>query len=1379
MKMVSRIFKCPALGRLRLACLDDVPAIFELVNESMSMNFRINDSHNIVNLIENGILSVCQLDVNGSIVGFLCAREYPLIPSVHPVAWEEYVWTKYKAVELNARNTMFLHLLCWNQIYGRECVDSMLESIFMHDPYVHHVAMVKCMLDYPLLVPGQSRSEGSFRRVQAMERGIPGDQLPGLYVADRPEVCPRLRVRRAVEEDNDDIVPIIERFSTRLRELYGEFYISELISRHPESDRVLLVCEHKELAVGVMCLNTLINYEDLNESFELMPFAGLRKVDTLSIYHKYSAGDSAFSVSSAVSSGLLESASQFRRTSTESSAHYRGTKSRDESEEADASFDVTSILDDDDDDELEFDIVNIATDLLKLPKYLSYDALGKGPAESFLKIIEGSGRHAKKETTYDINLKKDRVKTLAGSNNGLSDGTNYSGTPNAFLLELFAMHPDYDERHGFDMLEAAYELFPNRDYCIVCLPSNHVSFPLLEHFTLVAPRTTRLKFVNQTLYVAHVNSVRGNMSIRPGEAFDVPALHNLLDHAPRAQALLDLFDSTLTSRTLQSYIMLSENQPIGMVVLGPLEDGTTIRVQYDLEPEPVRPGTDGSVLASVISPVLEPHRRWFMRELLRRSQYSTLFWICRLFAKGEANPGRNLMSLADCMVPVHPRISVPNIFKNKILDKILKDVATPFALWIIERPLCSMPKVYVNNSIIVVGASRTGLAFLESLFMGPTAKYLTFSNVTLVSEHGLPTITECLKAADTCVPREGRYNDRYLKSVPFYFYVDVISAIMVGIDRKNKCIHLKGGGVKYYDELVLTCGHQFQHPDYLTESLYLAKKIQKGEPCHRILMDNIQYKPDRVAAPRDLPDNVMLVNSLFEANMRLRILMRTITDFKEKPFCLSEDNQVIVYGDCIEAYSCVAALLELGISPNMIVFVEPFPPEDSNALRVNCFNNETVDERVQANLESLGIRIYRRCYLASWRQVDNRVEALHFMSSVYAIRLPCFALFYYGLKAIDVNAFKAINECGLVYDGGLVVGQNFETNDPAIYGAGTFTRYSRRLYASERLHRYYCSEDVGEALAKMFLLKLDPFVTNTDLGNDGGDNTHFGSSLFSFKVQDSHGSITSKSSTGTWRKWQPVAKYESPIVQTATLPGPLYYMKVRKPGRELPMAVQMCLPKQGHTLITDKRGNYFRLHLNSLHCIDAVSCLSTKPFSSDTLAQVYGKHEAFFNKLLFRFQRGDIDDLYEFFVRPWMSAMYEDSFSDLLHSINAQSVSTVYNLLRPKYASPEEISKSRVESSCSITKTCGFGQSDSPSDITFRSVIDKFISNTSSQMIAAAKKCTNKPRECGQSAALKTPAIGFWKSIGGDRIVISHIAKYLLKHSSTNPHYATPKNEFI
>lgn len=49
-----------------------------------------------------------------------------------------------------------------------------------------------------MLVPGQTRSEISFRRVQVIERGVVADKLPALYIADRVEVSPRLRIRRAV-----------------------------------------------------------------------------------------------------------------------------------------------------------------------------------------------------------------------------------------------------------------------------------------------------------------------------------------------------------------------------------------------------------------------------------------------------------------------------------------------------------------------------------------------------------------------------------------------------------------------------------------------------------------------------------------------------------------------------------------------------------------------------------------------------------------------------------------------------------------------------------------------------------------------------------------------------------------------------------------------------------------------------------------------------------------------------------------------------------------------------------------------------------------------------------------------------------------------------
>ncbi|KAH9637442.1 hypothetical protein HF086_012055 [Spodoptera exigua] len=456
---------------------------------------------------------------------------------------------------MNARNTLFIHLLCWNAEYGRDLVDTMLKSVFMHDAYVTYIALIKSVISCP---------ENRLSPAPVLQESL-------------------LFTYR--EEDNDDLVPILEQHSDKLRSLYGDFYISELISRHPESERVIIVCE-------------------------------------------------------------------------------------------------------------------------------------KSPAPKILESI-----------LHSIPKWKYRV--------------------------IFLLH----EPHYTD-----------------------------SSIKLKDPKDKSRKSKGRKL------------SVRPFEASDLKPLKGILEYAPRKDNLIDLFKSSLSSHVMQGFTLLSENQPMGAVVVGPLEDGTAIRIQYELEPEPRKTGTDGTILAGVMSPAFEPHARWFMRELLRHSTYTTLFWICTLFSKGGFC--RKLMSLAGHMNPVHPRQSVLNISGNKDLEKIYKDLACPFALWVLELPLTSLPKVYVSNRIVVVGASRTGLAFLETLLMGPTSQYLTFSNVTLISEHGLPTVVDCLKAADICVPRDGRYSD-----------------------RKRKCIHLKDCGTKYYDELVLTCGQQFQHPDYLKESLGLVKEV--------------------------------------------------------------------------------------------------------------------------------------------------------------------------------------------------------------------------------------------------------------------------------------------------------------------------------------------------------------------------------------------------------------------------------------------------------------------------------------------------------------------------------------------------------------------------
>lgn len=37
-----------------------------------------------------------------------------------------------------------------------------------------------------------------------------------------------------------------------------------------------------------------------------------------------------------------------------------------------------------------------------------------------------------------------------------------------------------------------------------------------------------------------------------------------------------------------------------------------------------------------MSPIMEPHARWYLRDVLRQTKYTSLFWVCRLFAKGDA-----------------------------------------------------------------------------------------------------------------------------------------------------------------------------------------------------------------------------------------------------------------------------------------------------------------------------------------------------------------------------------------------------------------------------------------------------------------------------------------------------------------------------------------------------------------------------------------------------------------------------------------------------------------------------------------------------------------------------------------------------------------------
>lgn len=60
------------------------------------------------------------------------------------------------------------------------------------------------------------------------------------------------------EEDNDDIVPLIDQHATRLREIYGDFYVSEIIQS--AEDPKILCSKNRQFIVAEVCRFSVRNF---------------------------------------------------------------------------------------------------------------------------------------------------------------------------------------------------------------------------------------------------------------------------------------------------------------------------------------------------------------------------------------------------------------------------------------------------------------------------------------------------------------------------------------------------------------------------------------------------------------------------------------------------------------------------------------------------------------------------------------------------------------------------------------------------------------------------------------------------------------------------------------------------------------------------------------------------------------------------------------------------------------------------------------------------------------------------------------------------------------------------------------------------------------
>lgn len=115
-----------------------------------------------------------------------------------------------------------------------------------------------------------------------------------------------------------------------------------------------------------------------------------------------------------------------------------------------------------------------------------------------------------------------------------------------------------------ELLEASFECFPERDYCVMGLPSTVPTFPLLEHFVRVAPRA--MCTYPQEVYVVHRNAINSPMTVRVALRSDLQAVEKLVATIPRQELFLNDFKCAIYSvdSNVKAYVILNEDRHVGV-----------------------------------------------------------------------------------------------------------------------------------------------------------------------------------------------------------------------------------------------------------------------------------------------------------------------------------------------------------------------------------------------------------------------------------------------------------------------------------------------------------------------------------------------------------------------------------------------------------------------------------------------------------------------------------------------------------------------------------------------------------------------------------------------------------------------------------------------
>ncbi|XP_017054350.1 cilia- and flagella-associated protein 61-like [Drosophila ficusphila] len=892
-------------------------------------------------------------------------------------------------------------------------------EVFYNEHKVNYVLVVRP----PDALPGQYDAVEKFGKAYYPKYSKVSEQkyLPAVIIIQRKDVMPVLSFRKALPEDNDDIVEMIDSEDPELRRKHGDFYIAEHLLEAEgtsDNDKIIIAEFEEEIAenvkgAGLMWLSESIGIENLVKNFHLERLGNLAR---------YTQGAKHARVLIEVFSVDQKSHRELY-TKTQMDEILR---TREETISKDGKFEGKAVL-------------------FSKFKYI-YDELRKGTY--YMKAYR-----EKLEVAFDLppgehSHSENRLQFLGKASNG-------------FLLKMFQLHPLVRFEYTYFSLSAMFSAFPDHDYCVTLVPSTANSSPcqreLLRFFLPVAHRPN--SSVAENVFVAHRSTLFGELRVQRFESQELDEVRALISPSSsgrrtfvdgleaddenkdeHAKEVLRIFEQIVESILENPLTDLScftircgqskkhtDCPLVGFLVLCPFkayDDLSKVfmmpRDQYNLT------HNRGEIVMFRLHPFFQVWCTTILRTVALYENFKELYYIH--YYSGTSLPN----DLTYNMMPVEPRRMKKNLFNYKCFashQNSLNQVPRASNLDICSSRMhvfCHnlQPTKFftVKHSVLIVGVAQVCLAFLRVVIFSWNSKdllnykkynCLPMVDITVLVPHGLVEAAYDSEFAcgfcgtgRNCFVHIGNLNP-FVRNVQHRMdvrhWVRFVPGTLKSINRQEKVIHLEDGCSLHYEKLVLLAAPRFGFED----------KVFQGNsvPLNYVITS---YRLDRI------------------------IFYRKLTEMTES----EESYNIIVYGYGLAVYECLNFLVTHGCKAQNITYVQPHVPvvvEEQGNPEVDAGLDPIILEMVA----DLGITIYLSTNFSSFvfspsKEYIEKVEFLSFPRKEKIV-LACDLFVNYNRSSMTTAMEVVLAKAGIeVIDRQIVVNSRYCTNDRNIFAAGSY-----------------------------------------------------------------------------------------------------------------------------------------------------------------------------------------------------------------------------------------------------------------------------------------------------------------------------------------------------